>query len=180
MRTLYNLVEPFDKLYTLREADLIKSLREANIIISNRTLAPYHNDNDDAISLLILLNDKDEVEITKEFGKEAYQWYLTIIRVFSKARIFYYHYKNSYTKINTNQIPFANPDIISFSYTQIRNYIKYNGNDIERLYFKAFYLFFLQKYDCALELYITVAQKAFDKGMYVLSDRRHTVLLVIH
>ena len=168
LRTLYNLVEPFDKLYTLREADLIKSLREANIIISNRTLAPYHNDNDDAISLLILLNDKDDVEITKELGKEAYQWYLTIIRVFSKARIFYYHYKNSYTKINTNQISFANPNIISFSYSQIRNYIKYNGKDIERLYFKAFYLFFLQKYDCALELYITVAQKAFDKGMYVL------------
>ena len=66
------------------------------------------------------------------------------------------------------QSNFSNTNCLNFNYAKMREYININKNSLQNNYMKAFYLYKLNKYNEALELFASVAKKAYLSKNYLL------------
>lgn len=164
--TLFNLLDPLNKLNALRIKD-VSSRLSSYVSISENGVIYIHD------KKCVLLNDFIEInQMTKHqqanIDKCKLKKYRCILSVFKKARIFEIRENNKNIRIISDIIPLADTNCIIFNYSYMDNFVSEKYTSIEKNYQKAYYLSRLKRYDEAFYLFYEVAKKAFNEKNYLL------------
>ena len=164
---LYTLLEPLKELQALRPMDIREKLGKYVYVgeYANRITDDKYN---------ILLQYFFEIhtlssEKRNKLDSNIQKKYQTILNIFIKAGIVYISLEKTTIQLSENlQSNFSNTNCLNFNYAKMREYININKNSLQNNYMKAFYLYKLNKYNEALELFASVAKKAYLSKNYLL------------
>lgn len=164
---LYTLLEPLNELQALRAIDIREKLGKYVYVgeYNNRII-------DDKYKILLqyfyeihTLSILDRMKLEQNIQNK----YQTILNIFIKARIQYISLEDKKIVILQNtQTSFANANCLHFNYESMREFINIENNTIQNKYMKAFYLYKLNKYNEALEIFTSVAKEAYLDKNYLL------------
>ncbi|MBE5977864.1 MAG: hypothetical protein E7249_01855 [Paenibacillaceae bacterium] len=162
---LYELLEPLDRLNTLRIRDVYSKLK------------PYIRINDDGTILTspsesILIQyffkiNMISVEEYESIPKAIQEKYQVILRVFSKAQIDKVDIEHKRHFFANKEVYFADPNCIGFNYENMFAFASKKYTTIRDNYKKGFYLARLKQYDKAFYMFAQIANQAFKSKDYL-------------
>lgn len=164
---LYTLLEPLNELQALRPMDIREKLGKYVYVgeYDSRIVDEKYNILLQYFFEIHTLSSEERNKLDFNIQKK----YQTILNIFIKARIVYISLEKATIKISENvQNNFSNTDCLNFNYAKMREYLNISDNSLQSNYMKAFYLYKLNKYNEALELFSSVAKEAYLSKNYLL------------
>lgn len=168
---LFSALEPLDAMWALKPHDIQKQLSPYAIVEQNGVLRG-RPDRVNIFEYFVELHQMDEAKRNK-LPRSIIDKYMTVMRVFSKGRIFVYMHRGAGKTeqkivLSDSEPGFADDMCLNFNYLGMQQYAKKLCKSPYDNYKKAFYLAKLARYQEAYELFCKVAAKTFAEGNYLL------------
>jgi len=167
---LYNLLVPLDKFNALRTTDIHKSLYP-NAIVDESGVLHSNSNGTNIIQYFCELNQNTSMlNATTDLTRNQYE---LILRVLSKARIYYYYIQDTCIEITGSFNCFSDHNCILFNYSKMEEITQKHSGSVSSKYAKAFYYAKIKHYQEAYNIFKEVAIESYrisDYFMYYLSQ----------
>lgn len=163
---LYNLIQPLDRLNTLRIEDVSKRLYPY-IRISDDGVIHFSKSDEPLLKKFFSINLMSDNQLSR-LSKEVLGKYNCILNVFRKARILDVEEGHRYRRFVAGEAPFADKNCILFDYSAMHAFSEKKYKSRDKNYKKAFYLSRLRRYDEAFFHFSEIAKQAFKDSDYLL------------
>lgn len=162
---LYSLLQPLNRLNSLRVEDVSKRLYP-HVRIEESGLIRIPKNGNVLLKKFFTINQMSESQ-QNSVDVETLEKYYCIFNVFKKARILEVNDEHKF-RCFIEDAPFADKNCILFDYTAMNIYAAKEYTTLEKKYRKAYYLSRLYRYNEAFYLFAEVAKQAFVAGDYLL------------
>ena len=161
--SLYQLLEPLNKLSALRFCDIKEKLND--IIIDETGVIRILYENSNWFSYFVKIHESDKKDC---FDESILKEYGVILSVLQKAQIEYILYDNHYIKLINKFNSFADLYCLELDYKCMNDFVSQNYKDYISNYKKAFYLSKLFRYKEAYDLFCIVATDSYLNEDYLV------------
>ncbi len=163
---LFYKLEPLDSLNALRHEDVRKKLADNDCFIESNGVVRLIDDN--SLFSKYIEIDKLSLKNRKTLDSNLVKKYDVISSVLKKACIVGIRLKNEVYLFNNCISEFGDSHCILHDYKWMSAYVKKEYKKLDKLFYKAFYLYKLHRYEDSLRLFTEVSRKAFKEENYLL------------